>query len=52
MSRAGTPTDNSIIEPLNGWIKAKLKHNLKINGHTDIHTTIELYINYFNNKPA
>lgn len=24
MSRAGTPTDNPIIESLNGWMKAEL----------------------------
>lgn len=53
MSRAATPTDNPVIESLNGWIKAELKHNLKINDFTDINTAIELYINYFNNnRPA
>ncbi|MFR7854418.1 MAG: hypothetical protein ACLU40_02215 [Acutalibacteraceae bacterium] len=31
MSRAGTPTDNPIIESLNGWIKEEMKidFNLK-----------------------
>jgi len=50
MSRAGTPTDNPVIESLNGWIKAELKHNLRMNDFTDIQTAIELYINYFNNN--
>ena len=53
MSRAATPTDNPVIESLNGWIKAELKHNLKMHDFTDINTAIELYINYFNNnRPA
>ena len=25
MSRAGTPTDNPIIESLNGWIKEEMR---------------------------
>lgn len=53
MSRAATPTDNPVIESLNGWIKAELKHNLRMHDFTDINTAIELYINYFNNnRPA
>ena len=27
MSRVGTPTDNPIIESINGWIKEELKHD-------------------------
>lgn len=50
MSRAATPTDNPVIESLNGWTKAELKHNLKIHEFWDIKTAIELYINYFNNN--
>ncbi len=49
MSRVGTPTDNPVIESLIGWIKAGLKHYIKINDFEDIHTAIELYVNYFNN---
>ncbi|MDY0277930.1 MAG: integrase core domain-containing protein, partial [Acholeplasma sp.] len=53
MSRAATPTDNAVIESLNGWIKAELKHNLKMHEFTDVKTAIELYINHFNNnRPA
>ncbi len=25
MSRVGTPTDNTIIESINGWIKAEIR---------------------------
>ncbi|MFU8793422.1 MAG: IS3 family transposase [Acholeplasmataceae bacterium] len=53
MSRVATPTDNPVIESLNGWIKAELKYNLKMYDFKDIRTAIELYINYFNNnRPA
>lgn len=30
MSRAETPTDNPIIESLNGWIKKEINFNLKL----------------------
>jgi transposase InsO family protein len=53
MSRAATPTDNPVIEALNGWIKSELKYNLRINEYSDINTAIELYVNYFNHsRPA
>ncbi len=48
MSRRATPTDNPVIEALNGWIKSELKYNLKINEYSSIYTVIELYVNYFN----
>ena len=50
MSRRATPTDNPVIESLNGWIKSELKYNLRINEYSDIHTAIELYVNYFNHS--
>ena len=40
MSRTATPTDNPVIESLNGWIKAELKHNLKIHDFIDINTEL------------
>lgn len=49
MSRAGTPTDNPVIESLIGWIKGDLKHYIKLHDFKDINTAIELYIDYFNN---
>jgi transposase InsO family protein len=48
MSRAGTPTDNPVIESLIGWIKRNLKHYIKLHDFKDINTAVELYIDYFN----
>jgi transposase InsO family protein len=48
MSRAGTPTDNPIIESLNGWIKMELKTDINKNDFNNL-TDFENYIiNYFN----
>lgn len=30
MSRAGTPTDNSAMEAINGWLKKELFNDFKI----------------------
>ena len=53
MSRAGKPTDNPIIESINGWIKAELYSE---GWHKRFQTAIEMieaYIHYFNNeRPA
>ena len=48
MSRAGTPTDNPIIESLNGWMKAELMLDFQINKASDISATLDLYVHYFN----
>jgi len=50
MSRVATPTDNAVIESLNGWIKADIKKNLKIDDYQDPWKALEIYVNYFNNK--
>ena len=50
MSRAGTPTDNPVIESLNGWIKEELSIDFKIYREDDINTAIENYIKYFNTQ--
>ncbi len=49
MSRLGTPTDNPIIESLNGWMKEELKIDFNLYRTKDIHKTIKEYIHYFNN---
>jgi transposase InsO family protein len=49
MSRVVTPTYNSVIESLNGWIKADLKKNLRIGDFQDPLTAIKVYVNHFNN---
>lgn len=53
MSRSGTPTDNPIIEAINGWVKAELYLDFNLKHSEYIHQTIEDYIQYFNNeRPA
>ena len=51
MSRAGTPTDNPIIESINGWIKAEIKvdfqHKYK---NRPIEDLIKEYVEYYNNR--
>ena len=48
MSRAGTPTDNPVIEAMNGWIKAQIKCDYKINEYDSIHDFLKKYIHYYN----
>lgn len=50
MSRAGTPTDNPIIESLNGWIKEELYKDFKLYQAENIYKAIDEYIVYFNNE--
>ena len=50
MSRAGTPTDNPIIESLNGWIKEEMKIDFNLKSAEDIPSFIENYVYYFNNE--
>ncbi len=50
MSRAGTPTDNPIIESLNGWIKEEMKIDFNLKAVEGIPPFIENYVCYFNNE--
>ena len=53
MSRVGTPTDNAVIESLNGWIKAEIRCDYNINEWNSIEEFIDHYIHFFNNeRPA
>lgn len=53
MSRVATPTDNAVLESLNGWIKSDLIKNLRIQDFQDPWKAIEVYVNYFNhNRPS
>jgi transposase InsO family protein len=45
----GTPTDNPIIEALNGWIKDDLYIDYNLYTTKDIKHTVDEYIYYFNN---
>ena len=48
MSRAGTPTDNPVIESKNGWIKKEMYINFDINNYSTVQEFIEDII-YDNN---
>jgi len=53
MSRTGTPTDNPVIEALNGWIKEELAVDFGLSDAKDIQKTLNEYVLYFNNqRPA
>lgn len=53
MSRAGTPTDNPIIESINGWIKGKLYAEGWYNRYNTVEAMINSYIEYYNyERPA
>ena len=53
MSRVGTPTDNPIIESLNGWIKAELVTDFRYWEYDNLYALIDEYVFYFNNiRPA
>lgn len=47
MSRVAAPTDNPIIEALNGWIKEELFLDFDLYSSKDIPTLINNYIHYF-----
>ncbi len=50
MSRGGTPTDNPIIEALNGWIKEELYLDFNLDQTVDVPALLEQYVFYFNNQ--
>ena len=48
MSRVGTPTDNPIIESMNGWIKSQIWADYRINEYDSLDDFINRYIKYYN----
>lgn len=48
MSRAGTPTDNSAMESINGWLKEELFNDFHIKESDDPIKCVEDYITFFN----
>lgn len=53
MSRAGTPTDNTAMESINGWIKAELFMDFHVTGEKPVEQEIYEYIVFFNEqRPA
>ena len=49
MSRVGTPTDNPIIEALNGWIKEELFLDFDLAHAKNVPALLDSYVDYFNN---
>ena len=53
MSRGGTPTDNPIIEALNGWMKEELYLDFDLAHSHDVPALLDAYVDFFNNhRPA
>ena len=53
MSKAGTPTDNSSMEAINGWLKEELFNDFHLSTEEDVERCIKEYIHFFNNeRPA
>ena len=53
MSRVGTPTDNAIIEAINGWIKEELFLDFGLATVKDVPKLLDEYVHYYNNeRPA
>jgi transposase InsO family protein len=48
MSRSGTPTDNPIIEAINGWVKEELRLDFNLRHTDDLRQTLNHYITYYN----
>lgn len=53
MSRVGTPTDNPIIESINGWIKEEMRVDFKYWEKDNVFDFVDEYVDYYNNeRPA
>ena len=50
MSKVGTPTDNAIMEALNGWIKEELYLDFGLETAEDVPKLLDEYVYYFNNR--
>ena len=52
MSRGGTPTDNPVIEALNGWIKEELYQDFDLADTDDVQSLLVQYVSYYNEERA
>jgi len=50
MSRPGTPTDNPVMEAVNGWMKEELFGDFKLSDCPDVENEVKRYIHYFNHE--
>ena len=49
MPRGGTPTDNPIIEALNGWIKEELYFDYGLADAENLPDLLNQYVYFYNN---
>lgn len=53
MSKVGTPTDNAIMEAINGWIKEELYLDFGLETAENVPKLLDEYVHYFNyERPA
>lgn len=53
MSRGGTPTDNPIIEAVNGWIKREMYLDFGIHRCDNLSVFLDVFVQYYNSaRPA
>ena len=53
MSRIATPTDNPVIESINGWIKKEIYLEFDYKDYNNVYDWLNDYIEYYNNyRPA
>ena len=50
MSRVRTPTDNPVIESINGWIKEEFRYDFDLRNVQSFPEFIDDYIHYFNHE--
>ena len=50
MSRIATPTNNPIMEALNGWIKEELYLDFNLQHTDDLVGTLNRFVTYFNHE--
>ena len=50
MSRVGTPTDNPIIESINGWVKEEMKVDFEMDSYEYIGDFLSEFVVYYNTQ--
>ena len=50
MSRVGTPTDNPVIESINGWIKEEMNVDFQMDKYENVYDFLSEFVTYYNTK--
>ena len=50
MSRVGTPTDNPVIESINGWIKEEMVVDFEIDRYDNVYDFLTEFVIYYNTE--